>query len=422
MGLVAYILFSDSEQDSTVGIVLATLTILALVAWTIGLRMHGNRVLIRSGAFPNWCSGDFHPCDELELRQAVVAAKEQFDSLPFVVGSGWGFFLWRRGAPRPRIFTHHYSGLDGKRWRAGTTIHQVQKHLKTAGRSLSNHPTMDFISLGSWISCHNHGNAGDTSAVEPIKEVTLLDMQNNTTETLSLAAARLKMDKFNGRFAVLYVEIDSVPNETLQKRAIKINSPQAAADWLAPGAALRLLFLGAARSYAIGLRWEEPYDDSTHHDPHVCSRFCQFLQVDVCSAVGGWHEPLSRYNSKSTRVYANRWMPPIFPVMTLAVVLGGVMNFELFFKLDDVLTGITLHRLVEAAIAMHKKLGGRSEIRYGPPSSSTIVYWDISLSKGFEAPFRLVYDELGVERVALHPGKFHALETIPCRRVSPAAL
>jgi len=94
----------------------------------------------------------------------------------------------------------------------------------------------------------------------------------------------------------------------LQKRGVVVKDAQSAADWLAPGASLRLLFLGAARNYAIGLRWEKPYDNEAHSDPHGCSRFCQFVQVDVFSVFCGWHEKMEKYTGKTSLYEANRRM------------------------------------------------------------------------------------------------------------------
>ena len=107
--------------------------------------------------------------------------------------------------------------------------------------------------------------------------------------------------------------------------------------------------------------------------------------------------------------------------MTLSVVLAGIKNFEIFFKLETALDGDTLFRIVTDAIAMHKELGGRSELRYAAPSRNTRVCWDISLARGFERPFAILA-ALGVRTVALHPGKYVVDSTAPCRRVAVSAL
>lgn len=428
VGLFVWLLVTlvPHEHRHAERIVLLSLSVLLLIAWTVGLRRHGHRVLIRSGAFPGWCRGDAYPHDEVELRQAVADLKRRKGRFPAIVGGGWGFFLKRWGPSAPRVFTHHFTGQvpnEPGRWRAGTTIAAVNKHFLENDKTLPSHPTMDYISIGSWVSCANHGNDGDAQTVDAIDLVTILDMGSNTTRRVSYAEARRIFDvDFEKRHCVLDVSFNAVENRLTQKRGILVKDPQSAADWLAPGAQLRLLFLGAARGHGIGLRWERPYDDSPHRNPHCCSRFCQFLQVDVFSVFCGWHEPMSKFSGKVTLHNANRWTPPIYPFMTIGVVLSGIVNFEIFFRLERALDGATLSVLVEEAIAMHKRLGGRSEIRYGRPSANSIVHWDLSLARGHDAPFRLLFERLGVKRVAMHPGKYDVEETAPCARVSVTEL
>lgn len=435
LGLAIWLVVTLTSADGNYGsnraerIVLLALAVLTLVAWTIYARLHATRVLIRAGAFPNVCRGDAFPHDELEFRQAVIDLRRKHGKYPAIVGSGWGFFLQRRGPTAPRIFTMRFTGAlsnnrNSRRFYAGTTIEAVNRLLKRENLTLPSHPTMDYITIGSWAACSNHGNDGDAQTTSAIERVTVLDMRDDTTTSLSHADTQRLFDSdFAGRYCVLDVTFNAVEDRIVQKRGILVRDAQSAADWLAPGAVLRLLFLGEARDYAIGLRWEKPYDDDPHFDPHVCSRMCQFLQVDVLSVCGGCHEPMSKFNSKSTLYEANRWTPAILPIMNLGLLCTSLLNFEIFFSLDAPLDGNTLFRLVEAAISMHKKLGGRSEVRYGAPSARTIVFWDISLVESAHgAPFQLLHDAFGVEKVAIHTGKFLVRDVAPCTRVAASEL
>ena len=426
VGLFVWLLVTlvPHEHDHAARIVTMSLFILLLISWTVVLRRHGLRVLVRAGVFPNWCSADRYPRDEVELRQAVLDLRQRAGGgkYPSIVGGGWAFFLKRRGPPSPRVFTHNFKGIvpgETNRFYAGTTIHAVNKHFLRSGKTLASHPTMDFISIGSWVSCANHGNDGDALATPAIDTVTVLDMADNATRRVRYAEARRLFDTdFEGRFCVLDVSFNVVDNRTLQKRGLLVADAQSAADWLAPGAHLRLLFLGAAREYGIGLRWERPYDDDSHIDPHCCSRFCQFLQVDVFSAVCGCHEPMEKFNGKMPLYEANRWTPPIYPIMNLALIFSGLLNFEVMFKLDNVLDGYKLFKYSSNAIQMHQRVGGRSEIRYAKANSATTVFWDVSLRRRhFHRAFELLHHTLGVERVAIHPGKCGVRSTLPCSRV-----
>jgi hypothetical protein len=183
-----------------------------------------------------------------------------------------------------------------------------------------------------------------------------------------------------------------------------------------------MCFFGAARAHAIGLRWEKPYDDDEHSDPHCCESFCQFLQVDVCSVVGGCIEGMDAFSGKSELYYANKWTPQILPFMSVGVVLAGIKNFEVFFVLDKPMDGNVLFALTQNMIQIHKRRGGRSELRYGALSPSSIVYLDVSMRHGFGDVFQMLRDQLGVTRCALHDGKYDAIDTTPLARVRPYEL
>jgi hypothetical protein len=423
VGLLVWLIlsFDDVDRHADGRIVTLVVAVLVLLTWTIALRIHSKRVLIRAGAFPGWCAGDVAPHDEIELRQAVLEIVQRYNRMPTIVGAGWGFFLWRRGPERPRVFTHNFTGrIPGtNRWRAGTTIAKVARAYARQGKTFDSHPTMDYISLGAWVACTNHGNGGDTNVGTSgtISEVELLDMRQNTTRVVGVKQARKLFASARVRdYCVLSVGFTPVDNVDLQKKALKIVDAASAAEWLAPGAKLRVLFVGAARSYGLGLRWQAPYRQTSHKDPHFCSRFCMFFQVDVCSSIGGCHEKLDAYEGLTTLYEANRWMPTVWPWMTLSVVLSRTRNFEIFFKLPEALNGQLLWKLLEASIAMHKTHGGRSEVRYWKLSPDTSISWDISMRHGFSAPFELLYNVMGVRDIALHNGKYTALDPSPCMR------
>tara|TARA_Y100000389_G_scaffold204704_1_gene259046 strand:+ start:518 stop:1915 length:1398 start_codon:yes stop_codon:yes gene_type:complete len=413
------------------------------LVWIIYLRLHGPRVLMRAGAWPALCTGDYFPRTEEALVAAVTAVVNETGQPPVVVGSGWGFFLYRKGPKGRRIFLHNYKGLvpGTQRWRAGTTIAQANLFLKKKGYTFATHPTMDYISLGSWFACSNHGNGGATAgkSSDALKNARVLNMAAGTIETLEYPEIR---KLFDGKEAFKYCIIDCefaqdklAQNSDVQKRGIKVDSPESAAVWLDPTQHLRLLFMGAARDHGIGIQWGPLYDASEyggvhgHRDPHCCQRWCSFFQVDVCSVIGGCYESaytevdgvkyLKNFTGVTTRYHANKWMPTVAPWQTISVVLSGHRNYEIFFKLEEPLNGKTLWKLVSELIGMHKKFGGRSEIRHGAPEGAICL--DMSMNKNFIAPFRILKLEMGVDTVALHPGKWNdprEIRTRPwCRRV-----
>lgn len=359
----------------------------------IAMRLKSVRIAVRTGAWPSAPS----LCSSLELLQLFRGQR------PTITGSGWGFFLQRRTAKAPVLSMRNFRGrtMDGW-WGGGTTIQEVVYFYKKQGLTFPSHPSQDDITIGSWFATGSHGNAGDSgqpsSSVLNIAEVVCFDPPS--VEIIeNYEELRSVFDRPSQNHVISRIKFHKlVPNRTVQKRAFDVNSVSGAAKWLAPGAILRVLFVGAARD-GLGIRWEEPYDRTAHTDPHCCSKCCTFIQADVCSACCGWREDYSRWNGLTTLREANIWVPNILPFETFIAVVGGYINFEIVFRLDTV-DATRLHTMVLALRNMHLTIGGRTEIRYG----TEVVFWDMSLQSHFEQPFALL-QQLGVKRVALHPGK-----------------
>lgn len=414
---------------------------LICLSWTVFLRRHGQRVRIRSGVWPFLSKDDrmARVRDDRDKTHAGVKADVKdivklYNRPPQIVGGGWSSFLRRAGPPGPRLFTHNLKGMvrgtGDLTWYAGSTIFSVIKDSARleAPATLRDPPTMQFISIGAWFALHNHGNAGDLgpSHSECFKKASVLDMRTGDINTVASYAELRRL--FDGPKSaahcildVTFAEAAFTKDRLIQKRGYLVDSADAAAEWLKPCAHLRVLFVGAARAHGVGLRWEDEYSDTDHLDPHICSRFCQFMQVDVCSAVGGCIEPMTRFNGKTLLSDANRWMPGVFPVQTIALVLAGQLNFEVFFKLT--LTGELLYALVQKLAALHFNSGGRCEIRYSSYRDRHIVYLDFSLNaRHVSAPFKMLKSAFAVDEVALHQGKFTRVQTHPCRLVTVSTL
>ena len=405
----------------------------AQLAFAIFLRLHSQRVMIRAGVFPGLCSDDLamRPAATREesvekIKKYCNDIKDRYNRAPQLVGGGWGYFLKRGGPPGPRLLLHNFKGQvdDGPCFYSGTTIFAVNKYFQKQKppRTLANTPTMQFISIGSWLALGNHGNAGDKAApVEAvIRSVGVLDMDTMEFFELEGSEVRARFDAVGGAsLCVVDVTFKDVPlDKMIQKRGYTIDSPVTAAKWLLPGAYLRVCFMGGSRRFSVGLRWEDIYSDTKHVDPHFCSQFCQFLQVDVCSILGGFIEPMTMFDGKSTLSDANSWVPYIDPLMAIAAIAYGVINFECVFKVRG-LNGVALWALIRNMVALHRKHGGRSEVRVAGTGADSFVYLDIVLNpRHFDRVFLTLSHAFGVKRLALHPGKFTEILTHPIQRVT----
>lgn len=419
-----------SIQDNTQLFVLLPLLTVALTFWTIFMRTHSQRVMIRAGAWPAWCMGDITPTvtrdptsDELQdLRTKVRRVVQKTGKPPTIVGSGWGFFLKRSGPHGPRLFTHRFRGQmpsDPKRWACGTTLNEIRKHFEQRDKAFSSLPTMDYIALGTYFGHGNHGNRGNSGVGKSgtLVDARVLNMRDDTV--FRVTEYKKIRELFDSEDAADFLIVDceirpSHSNIDVQKMGIEIRDVDGSAKWLAPGAYMRVLFVGAARDYGLGLRWQEIYDrENTHRDPHLCSQLCQITQADYFSAILGWHEPMNKWNGTITMSNATKWTPPIFPLEMLSAVLLGVTNFEIIFFPPAPLTPKMFWVMVQTMIEMHKETGGRSEFRTGGAGAK--IYMDVSLMSSFHRPFEELH-KLGVRKCSLHPGKYSALPTSPLRR------
>ena len=428
--------YDGDEQDHPLRYGLGYGGVALLVLWTALMRLHGSRLHVRAGAWPSLGCGDAYPTNEKEAREAVQRIQKRYGRNPEIVGSAWGFFLLRRGPVGPRVYTHRFTGYRRGRWACGTTIADAVKHYEREGRTFSTHPTMDYISLGAWFAMGNHGNGGNhprtKGSSRTLRDARVLDMDSGKVMTMDYASLRRAFDaspRSHFLLSVAFKEEALVPDIWLQKEGIVVDSEHSAERWLAPDAHLRVMFQGGGRAYAIGARWNPtrktnfvPERGVDHIDPHCCQRWCIYTQMDTCSVTCGYHEPMTRFNGYTTYANANRWMPLLFPIETIFVVLAGYRNFEIIFLLPYPLTGVTLWPLVRALIKMHNEIGGRSELRYGVNSPDTPVFLDMALTRDFERPFRLLFHQFGVQEVALHPGKFWPGSPFPCQRVSQAKI
>ena len=393
--------------------------------------------------------GDETPTSEVALVAAATACCSARAERP----QSWAALGYLCAAVRARrAFTHRMRGpapaARGRRCRAraaGTPIAQVVKTLEAQGYTLPARPTMDYITVGSWF------------ARQPRQLGFPGCQRRHLRRARVVGAARRRFDIARSRatscslfdteasthcvVSVTFKQDAFVRNIDVQQKAQFLDSPAAAADWLTPTAKLRVCFLGRARRHAFAITWTacrsqsregvglrdaelgQECDESLHgkRDPHGCSRWCKFVQVDVCSVVGGWyHAPFdAQWSGVATLADSNRWTPFIAPIENAVPVLLGIVNFELVFKPTKPLTGETLFALLEALKGdVHGALGGRTELRY----TDGAVYLDCSFAaRNFEVLAKALHDSpLQVREVALHPGKYQLTpEQLPRLKLVP---
>lgn len=291
------------------------------------------------------------------------------------VGHVWSFFLQKR-KPRNPVFTHNFCSNEPENgyWKAGTSLKTISRYYEKDNMAFPSLPSYQNITLGGWIMTNSHGSSGDVG--EPsssrFKQIKFLSKRTNTVITQDYN----KLDKLDVK-CILYVSFNMERNSNiwLMKREVSTIN-----EWLKDNAYQRVCFVG--KNQDVMIRWEKAgekdytikdnRDKGFHVDPHCCSRFCLWFQADVCTAMScRCKEPSKNYKSYVRLAEVNRFVPFIFPLLTLFV--WDIVNFEIILEedKDEVLEYYTMIK------RFHRNYGGRTEIRFG----TKVLFLDVSIQK-----------------------------------------
>jgi hypothetical protein len=443
--LVAFLLEGESPVAFFVLLGCAALVLLLRVR----LSSAGARARILSGHSPFGCFSA--PRTPEALTAKLCAVWDDTGQRPSVVGSGWGWFIGRATAPRP-VFTHRLKGRFGKTSKttflAGTELRDAEWMLRKAyGRTFWSTPTMQRISIGSWLgrSCHgNSGAAGKPSSYAAVR-VYVIDMDSRASTARGpywddYDTAKLLFDDSPERYAIVAVEFDTAkmtPNKWLQKRKVEVGVQQHVPhgdllQWLTPDAVLRVLFFGSARNKGIGVTYV-PYVAGNpvekrrecyccggmvpHVDPHDCSAACMSMQLDTCSFVCGCYEQATRNWRGIIKLSdANAFSPdPSWLGFPIIALLSGTVNYELIFLLsnDDEPSAIMrVQKLSNTLIGLHKRVWGRSELRIADPNGGLIFVDCITSERNARRVIEAIRPHVHNKTVALHSGKFQGRSVV----------
>lgn len=389
------------------------------------LRLRWSRVRARVG-----CRAGVEPTTQRDIIRLFNSSKNWTP-----VGSGWDFYQQRRIPLNNALYLHNFcnenpiekkleGAISAHWWKSGTTIGRVALYYKSLNKAFPSLPSIEQATLGAWIWSGSHGSSGDTG--RPSNSCFEYVHYLNKSKQLQV----VDYNKFNKRNALLILHVSFniellESNRWLHKRAVKINASNpvfGVQGWLRPSYQ-RALFVGKR---IIALQWtkEKLGSEVEHVDPHCCGRFCLWIQADPCNAACGCcMEPLEYYASKVRLYEVNRFVPPVWRTPFLALAGVSHRNYEIFCRLPPQTTNpreinLFFVNLVQDLFRLHKKYGGRTELRF----SSKILFVDVSLTRQFDSVFR-VLEELGVTAYALHEGKFQHVPTFTSmQKITPEDL
>ena len=418
----------------------------AVVALLLRLRLAtaGARARILSGNSPFGCFSAPRTPEEFahQLYETWMATGRR----PSVVGSGWGWFIGRAHA-RDAVYTHKLKGRTGEfTFLAGTELRTVEANIRKAhGRTFWSTPTMQRISIGSWLarSCHgNSGAAGKPSSYAAARvlviDLTSLETAQQGARWAEYAQIKRDFDRSPGQFVIAAVEFDLArmsENIWLQKGRTDIGLDRYTAtlalrEWLTPEAVLRVLFFGSARRIGIGVTYVpfDPAEDTMvsrrecgccgrlvpHVDPHDCSAACMSMQLDTCSLVCGWYEKAKReWRGVIKLSDANAFSPdPSWLGFPIIALLSGTVNFEFIFVLPQLVAPtprsqeLRVQKLCNALFAVYRKIWGRSELRMGSLDKGLVFVDCVARERDAATIVTAIKPHVHAGTVALHDSKF----------------
>lgn len=411
-------LTSDSNAVSAVLSSLATLLLLYALYMRFWPRIKHQ---VRAGVFPlSLC--DATPETEAELILACRNAHQR--GRLSVVSHAWSFYLAKSRPKGTRVWTLRYVGIKPNgRWKSGTALIQVKKALAKEGKALAHSPTMEFASLGSWIASIAHGHPGtDTpdGIFSWVKSARILHVPSGkiTDDGPVELLQKFGVRALEGQYVVLDVAVKPVENVTVVRGARVITGVDDCEYWLA-GTHVRIMFIGYFG--ALGIVWNRSDDlDGLHEHPHCCAPFCFWVTVDALATVPcAWIGNLRRFDGWATLSNANGSInPPFYPIFSIWGQLCCIYNCEIYVSLTP--TPTQLLALVEDIRALHRKIGGRTELRL----DAHTIYFDMSFNSIFKFTkyFEMLHRSHGVERAAQHSGKFRVDDLSPLKEVGTSVV
>lgn len=400
---------------TTQGAVLASIGTVTLLLF-LYMRLPRQQLRYRSGM--DICSGllgrssDSSP-SSVESMFTVVENMRFSGLRPTVVGGAWSNVLRRQTAIGPRLFTHNLvgevPGSEGRVWYAGTEVMDVNKALAKRGRQLVNVPSYGCVTMGAWVATMGHGmtSAGAAHGLVSVR-AQVLDMATGVVADDD--SPEMLLDKFGrgakraSQFLVLTVDVGDSPTLCNNANALRegrwVASAEDAAWALQPTAAMMVLFVG--RHNTLCLRW-------TPQPPAAAAVRGGGALMDVGIALfatlgRGLSNPAGKGRDRSERLSAGIRLFHFYlhPVFIWFFLLLGITNFEVYTS-DAAITPECILSLTQALQPVHRKYGGRTEVRV----LGKLLFVDcFAYGRASHCAILTALSTLGISCVALHPGKY----------------
>lgn len=368
---------------------------------------------VAAGVLGWYCTS---PAWAARLRSGRPLPRSAPSARRVAVGGGWSFFLQRTPLPGVPRFTRGTRGrLSNGRWRAGSSIGEVQTHLRARGQTLTAHPSVLSATLGGWIASGSHGSGG-TLWESCIGRVSVMDQK--TSEVLHDVDPRRffgddKSVEEQRDYVITEVEVLPVEDVVCRRVVRKVVAVDGVRDFLTTPSYLRILQIGARG--VMSLVWEPVLGPPPPVAPKTAvdqvrlwwhADALSIFQSDAARDRAWFDWPVPKHMDALVRLSdANHFTPT--PPLLLTATGMQYTNFEVFVRWPT----MTAEQLWDLCSALQDMLAtrvhGRCELRYGRNGK---LFLDFAFRNGTFTP-RTVFDTLanvvGADRkVWLHKGKF----------------
>ena len=364
---------------------------------------------------------------EQTIEKVLFMRRRGFDIEP--VGGGWSNVLRREPVVGKPLYTEFLRGktdVGRSRWLAGTPLKEVHEDLRKRGLVLVNLPSYAEVTVGAWVATLGHGMPGrifDHALVSV--SALVLDVK---TGVVSFDGPSKLLDKFGRskrralQFLVLEVELTASPSMVTNSECIRSSRwllDVSDAQWLLEkAAAVAVVFVG--RSGSLALRWT-PLRPGQRRPTRGIRRRIDDASYALFSVSGRFPgNPHGREHTQKLSDAIYLFSVYLWPIYTFFFLLLPLRNVELYTSDLD----LSPEKLLEVTERLHthyQTYNGRCEVRFlGGLTFFDCFSWS---DKGLCALTEVLTD-MGVQRAALHPGKFQpkGTESWSLELVEPAAM
>lgn len=378
---VATFAFVRAGYDAWVGFLFFTLLLLSVgVAFRVGGEALAAR--IRSGT------------DVLACRGRRV-----------VVGGGYSALLRKEAlVGRPVRLPSGPAACAGW-YHAGTSIRDLQAHLRRRGLTLSGHPSAVGTTLGGWIYSNSHGSGGTLwkSSLGAV-QVEEQDARGATVRCFRLPHKKVLFgdaarDADLRQYIIREVEVKPVLNVTTERVAFDVRTEADVARFLTTPSFLRLVIVLPRRTTAfVWAPTAAPAGGNALTEllcPPWLATVVPFLFRLLPRRWWTRRLPLS-----DAHVFGPRTSLPFLELWALSFSFL-YDNFEMFVACS--VTPPLLHRVLAHLQAAFDdgRLRGRCDVRCG----ATKLFIDFALTGGSAGAFEVVRGAIPRARIVLHRGK-----------------